>query len=63
MLFRSEIARGAAETAIDSGEAVHLDPMNPFERKIAHDAVALVEGAESGSEGEEPNRHVVVHPV
>ena len=39
-----------------------LAPMNPFERKIVHDAVAAA-GLTSASEGEEPRRHVVVLPV
>jgi spoIIIJ-associated protein len=43
-----------------SGESVRLDPMNPFERKVVHDAVAAA-GLRSESEGEEPHRQVVVH--
>jgi spoIIIJ-associated protein len=45
-----------------SGEAVSLAAMNPFERKIVHDAVAA-EGLQSQSEGEDERRHVVVHPA
>jgi spoIIIJ-associated protein len=56
------VARSAAERAKDSGSAVRLDPMNPFERKVVHDAVAGIDGARSDSEGEEPERFVVVHP-
>jgi spoIIIJ-associated protein len=37
--------------------------MTPFERKIVHDAVATVEGVETESEGEEPERLVVIRPV
>jgi spoIIIJ-associated protein len=44
----------------ESGEPVRLDPMNPFERKVVHDAVAAA-GLRSESEGEEPHRQVVVH--
>jgi spoIIIJ-associated protein len=44
-----------------SGEAKPLAPMTPFERKIVHDAVAAA-GLRSESEGEEPDRYVVVHP-
>ncbi|GAA2443375.1 single-stranded DNA-binding protein [Actinomadura vinacea] len=44
-----------------SGEAKPLAPMTPFERKIVHDAVAAA-GLRSESEGEEPERYVVVHP-
>jgi spoIIIJ-associated protein len=36
--------------------------MNPFERKVIHDAVAAA-GLTSESEGEEPDRHVVVMPA
>ncbi|MBY8852656.1 single-stranded DNA-binding protein, partial [Saccharothrix sp. MB29] len=45
-----------------SGEKVRLHPMTPFERKVVHDAVAGVAGAHSESEGEEPQRRVVVLP-
>jgi spoIIIJ-associated protein len=41
-------------------EMVRLDPMTPFERKVVHDAVSAVEGVVSESEGEEPNRRIVV---
>ncbi len=51
----------AATRARDSGEAVRLEPMTPFERKIVHDAVAAA-GLTSESEGVEPRRFVVVLP-
>ena len=56
-----EVANQAAERVRGNGESVALDPMNPFERKIVHDAVAAA-GLTSESEGEEPRRHVVVLP-
>lgn len=56
----SELGRTTAEKVLASGEEERLRPMTPFERKIIHDAVATVEGVTSGSEGEEPNRKVVV---
>jgi hypothetical protein len=46
----------------DLGKSVTLAPMTPFERKIVHDAIAEA-GLRSESEGEEPNRRVVVHPA
>jgi spoIIIJ-associated protein len=58
-----EMGHDAADRALETGDAVALDPMNPYERKIVHDAVAEVDGAESTSSGEEPNRFVVVRPV
>ena len=45
----------------ESGEPARLEPMNPFERKVVHDSVAAA-GLRSESEGEEPNRYVVVLP-
>jgi spoIIIJ-associated protein len=55
----TEAASAAVERAQSSGEAVRLEPMNAFERKVVHDAVAAA-GLASDSEGVEPNRRVVV---
>ena len=52
----------AASRALESGERVRLAPMTPFERKVVHDAVAVVDGVVSESEGVEPERRVVVLP-
>ncbi|GAA3788692.1 single-stranded DNA-binding protein [Sphaerisporangium flaviroseum] len=62
---RVELSRLGTKIAEDvkrSGEAKSLQPMTPFERKIVHDAVAAA-GLRSESEGEEPERYVVVLPV
>ena len=56
-----ELAADAVTEVKESGEPVRLSPMNPFERKIVHDAVAAA-GLISESEGEEPQRRVVVLP-
>ena len=55
------LAADAVSEAQNTRERVPLAPMNPFERKIVHDAVVAA-GLTSESEGEEPRRHVVVHP-
>jgi spoIIIJ-associated protein len=57
------LARVKADEALSSGEAVRLSPMNPFERKVVHDAIAAIDGVTSESEGEEPARRVVVLPA
>ena len=57
-----DVAREAIRQVKETGGAVALEPMNPFERKVVHDAVAAA-GLISDSEGEEPSRHVVVHPA
>jgi spoIIIJ-associated protein len=55
------LASDAVQEARDSNDRVSLAPMNPFERKIVHDAVAGA-GLTSESEGEEQNSRVVVIP-
>ncbi|MGW0870778.1 Jag family protein [Streptomyces sp. NPDC002740] len=57
----SELGAKAAADAKNSGEPVKLQPMTPFERKVVHDAVKVA-GLRSESEGEEPQRFVVVLP-
>jgi spoIIIJ-associated protein len=62
---RSELTRIGTEAArkvAETGEPVKLSAMSPFERKVVHDAVAAA-GLRSESEGEEPNRCVVVLPA
>ncbi|GAA1267104.1 protein jag [Saccharothrix xinjiangensis] len=58
----AELGRTTAEKVASTGEKVRLQPMTPFERKVVHDAVATVAGVHSESEGEEPQRRVVVLP-
>jgi spoIIIJ-associated protein len=58
-----ELGRTTAEQVASSGEPVRLAPMNPFERKVVHDAVGTVAGVASSSEGEEPQRRVVISPA
>ncbi|WP_231644814.1 protein jag [Sciscionella sediminilitoris] len=58
----TDLGRTTAEKVAESGEKTKLQAMTPFERKIVHDAVADVAGVTSESEGEEPNRRVVVLP-
>ena len=62
---RADLTALAGETArrvAASGQPERLAAMNPFERKVVHDVIASVSGVHSESEGEEPNRRVVVLP-
>lgn len=59
----TELGTSTANDVKTSREPIRLEPMNPFERKVVHDAVAAVEGVASESDGEEPQRRVVVVPV
>ncbi|WP_299529635.1 R3H domain-containing nucleic acid-binding protein [uncultured Streptomyces sp.] len=52
----------AADEVKSTGKPVKMDPMTPFERKVVHDAIAAA-GLRSESEGEEPERFVVVLPA
>jgi spoIIIJ-associated protein len=62
---RADLSSLAGETAkrvAHSRQPERLSAMNPFERKVVHDVIASVAGVRSESEGEEPNRRVVVLP-
>jgi spoIIIJ-associated protein len=58
----SALAGEAARRVAQSRQPERLSPMNPFERKVVHDVIAAVSGVRSESEGEEPNRRVVILP-
>ena len=53
-------AREVAARVLSTGAEEALEPMNPFERKIVHDAVSEIDGVESSSTGVEPDRAVVI---
>ena len=59
----ADLGRTTAESVRDRGTSRALAPMTPFERKIVHDAVATVDGVRSESEGEDPDRYVVISPA
>jgi spoIIIJ-associated protein len=58
-----ERAREVAERVLETGTEERLDPMNPYERKLVHDAIAEMEGLETTSEGVDPDRFVVIRPL
>jgi spoIIIJ-associated protein len=61
---KSELAELAKQSAVEvkkSGQPIKLRPMNAFERKVIHDTIQEI-GLTSESEGEEPDRCVVVLP-
>lgn len=55
--------RDAIALARETGEPQRLEPMDAYERKMMHDVVAKAGGVTSTSEGAEPRRRVVIHPV
>jgi spoIIIJ-associated protein len=64
---RREMVEGqadrAAERALSTGKEIELEPMTPAERKMVHDHLVERSGIETFSEGEEPERCVIVAPL
>jgi spoIIIJ-associated protein len=56
-------ARSAAAKVRRSGKPVALEPMSSFERKVVHDSLARFGGVSTTSEGDEPNRRIVISPT
>ena len=54
------LANRMANRAVKTGRKVSLEAMNPYERRIIHSALQANEAVDTHSEGEEPNRHVVI---
>lgn len=64
---RAEALRGeaddAADDAVNMGRPVELDPLPPFERRIVHEHLRDRGDVETHSEGNEPERYLVISPV
>ncbi len=56
-------AEEAAERAERTGQPVALDAMSAIERKVVHEHLKQRGGVETYSEGQEPDRHLVVAPL
>ena len=56
-------AQEQAQLALESGREIELDPMSSPDRKVVHDAISLIDGVQTYSEGEEPDRYVVLAPT
>jgi spoIIIJ-associated protein len=52
-----------AEEVLTSGQEKALEPMSPADRKAVHDAINEMSGVQTRSEGEDPNRHIVIAPA
>lgn len=57
------IVKATAEQVIRTREDHEFQPMSPAERKIVHDAVGAIDGAQTESLGEDPHRRVVIRPT
>ncbi|MGN0814828.1 MAG: RNA-binding cell elongation regulator Jag/EloR [Candidatus Coproplasma sp.] len=58
----TELANKLAKKAVEKGRKVTLEPMNPYERRIIHSALAENTEVKTVSDGREPNRYVVIIP-
>ena len=58
-----EFAQKLATEVVDTGTEKLLEPMGAADRKVVHDAITEIDGVETGSEGEEPRRRVVIRPT
>ena len=52
-----------AEEVLASGQEKALEAMSPADRKAVHDAVNEIPGVQTRSEGEDPNRYIVIAPA
>ena len=58
-----EFTRKAATRVLETGKDYVMDPMSNSERKIVHKTITSIDGVDSYSEGNDPNRYVVVTAV
>jgi spoIIIJ-associated protein len=58
----TNLASQIAEEVLNRGEEAVLDALPAFERRIVHQALMSIDGINTYSEGEEPNRRVVIAP-
>lgn len=55
-----ELSQKIAQRVLATGRDYAMDPMSNSERKIVHKTITKIDGVESYSEGDDPNRYVVV---
>lgn len=57
------LARRKARRVQETGQRVALEPMNPWERRVIHMALRGLDDVATHSEGEDPNRRVIISPA
>ncbi len=57
------LAKKTAKEVVETNMPVSLDNMTSYERRIVHNILTDFKGVKTESEGEEPNRHVVIKPL
>jgi len=54
------LTKKLAKEVLRTKQPIKMDDMNSYERRIAHNVLSKFDGLTSASEGEEPNRHIVI---
>ena len=57
------LAKSLAKEVTKTKLEIHLENMNAYDRRIIHNALTNFKGIKTESEGEEPNRHIVIKPL
>jgi spoIIIJ-associated protein len=59
----TQMARELADEVLSSGREAELEPLPPLERRIIHQVLVEIPGIRTYSEGEDPNRYIVIAPA
>ncbi|MES2461399.1 MAG: R3H domain-containing nucleic acid-binding protein [Armatimonadota bacterium] len=59
----NKLAADLAAQVVSTGEEAVLDPLSPLERRIVHNALKDIPGVRTYSEGEEPERYIIISPA
>jgi spoIIIJ-associated protein len=57
------LASELADQVLSTGQEAVLDPLSPMERRIVHRALTEIPGVRTYSEGEDPDRYIVIAPA
>ena len=58
-----KLATDLSAQVVATGEEAVLDPLSPLERRIVHNALKDISGVRTYSEGEEPERYIIISPA
>lgn len=62
IIHLERLAKNLAREVKQTNQEVVMENMNSYERRIVHNCLTNIKGVETISEGEEPNRHVIIKP-
>ena len=61
--FLEKLAKQTAKDVVKTKTPAALENMNAYERRVVHNVLTNFKGVSTKSEGEEPNRHVIISPT